>query len=389
LPQDEHSRAVALERLWLQQHTLMSLTLQGHTDNGTSRGWVREVGLLAPVVHSLQNLQSLNFIQLSLTGKPMRDLLMVLPSLTNLTHLGLIDNHLGYHRVAGETAVMPCLGSLTTLQSLKSLDLKGTLLGYEGAGAMRALTSALRSLTTLTLLNLSGSGFNLKNAKWIDGDGAQFRSLSGEGAVVYSGGSGEIRWWLPDGPAVFNPYLQSVTNLPLLRWLDLSDNGLDEPEANVLASCLPSLTSLTFLDLSHNDLGIPGIQVLIPALQCLRLLRSVNLERIRVQERYWRMWDAEWDARFHRDSTSDPTAMIGALEVCLESLTSLVLLNLSNNDLKEDLLLPIKELLQQHCALQSIPKLVSMCSRVVFDHAVAKAVKIYWSDFAKMPTTIV
>ncbi|KAG9472892.1 hypothetical protein GDO78_016075 [Eleutherodactylus coqui] len=240
---------------------------------------------LCPVIRALKLQSSLRQLHLSgnlLGNAEVEELLSMLGTMPNLTHLNLSCNHLTHE---GIRKLVPAPGSpdFTALENLEELDLSMNPLGD---GLSQPLASLLHHCPVLSTLQLQSCQLS---AKFLQ----QYRLLLAnafQGALHLKnlslshnplGSTGvelvlktiphetisrlELRAVTADDDLIMEPLVKYLTQDGcVLSYLALSSNHLSDESVRDLARCLPVCSSLTSLDLSGNPkIRANGLQYLL------------------------------------------------------------------------------------------------------------------------------
>lgn len=173
-----------------------------------------------------------------------------------LLSLNISENHFGHKHVKKFL-------SAVSSTNLKELDISGNKLGNEGAERLGALLS---SRCKLTHLSVARNGISALGAYCV------FSALKNNGvleSLVFQG-----NWVGPRSGPSLNPCLSSNT---ALKYLSLSDCGLNDLGTTSISVGLGNNRGLKTLILSQNHIGNEGATALAESLLWNRHLLSLNL----------------------------------------------------------------------------------------------------------------
>ena len=299
-----------------------------------SSNWTGETSQddLSLILQSLPDLKDLDLSYSEIGAAKMNVLTPVICKLKKLKSLNLSSNEIGEYFETQHSPVfqIPTLEfldislnnitskgasslakSLETMTLLKQLSLRSNEIGTEGCVILSSPIKKMKRLTTLDI------GYNIESDLT-----PLILSLSSLPSLTSLDMSCNER--MSD--------IQALGGLSNLLCLNISDNNLGEAGATDLSSQLSKMTRLTSLDLTSNVIFDNGLNSLLGTLSSL-----VHLENIRLG----------------CNGLGNESAIV--LGNHFQSLTSLQILDLSNNNIKKRGFDFLKsKLCQQECCLQVI-----------------------------------
>ena len=276
-----------------------------------------EVGnSLASVITNNKQLEVL-FLDNNNIGMGAMNIVKALKNINSLKNLGLNNNNLPKeisHEIAGviksncylelltlssnnlQSSAIEILQHLTTISTLKVLNMDNNLMGEKAGGALASVILHNTRLQKLYLYNNNlGEGIlevaqalqHIISLESIDlGNNNVPKQASCELALTIKSNKHLERLWLQDNNLCSSALiiLQALSNISTLKDLNINNNQIGEGGGEVLASVIMNNTGLRELYISNNNIQNSAMKI-SEALQCIVNIESLDISFNNLTER--------------------------------------------------------------------------------------------------------